>query len=324
MNRIVVERHGGPEVLSWQEAELAEPGPSEVRVRHTAIGVNFIDVYFRTGLYEGPPFPFCPGSEGAGVVEAVGSGVMEFRPGDRVAYGFGPPGAYAEARLIGAEQLVRIPQGIEDRVAAAVMLKGMTAEYLLHRTYAVRRGDAILVHAAAGGVGLLLCQWASHLGARVIGTVGSDEKAALARANGCHDIIVYTREDVAARVRELTGGAGVRVVYESVGKSTFEASLDSLSKRGMLVLFGQSSGKVPPVDPQILNAKGSLFLTRPTLGHYIAERRELLESAGRVFAAIQEGALTVTIGATYPLREAARAHEALEARRTTGSTVLLP
>jgi NADPH2:quinone reductase len=321
---VLVPHYGGPDVLIWQETELPEPGPGEVLVRHTAVGVNFIDVYFRQGVYAGPGFPMSLGKEGCGVVEAVGSGVTGFRNGDRVAYGFAPLGAYAEARLIGAEQLVHVPDGIDDRVAAAIMLKGMTAEYLLHRTCAVKKGDFILVHAAAGGVGLLLCQWARHLGARVIGTAGSDEKAALAANNGCEHTIVYTREDVASRVRTLTGGAGVRVVYDSVGKDTFAASLDSLAPRGMLVLFGQSSGKVAPIDPQLLNAKGSLFLTRPSLGHYVGERAELLESAASLFGAVRDGTLSVKIGAEYALRDAAKAHADLEARRTVGSTVLVP
>jgi NADPH2:quinone reductase len=321
---ILVSRYGGPEVLTWQATELGEPGPGEVRVRHTAIGVNFIDVYFRQGSYVGPGFPLQLGNEACGVVEAVGPGVTAFRSGDRVAYGFAPLGAYAEARLIGAEQLVHVPDGIDDRVAAAIMLKGMTAEYLLHRTYRVKEGDFILVHAAAGGVGLLLCQWARSLGARVIGTAGTDEKAALAANNGCEHTLVYTREDVRARVRAITAGAGVRVVYDSVGKDTFEVSLDCLASRGLLVLFGQSSGKVAPIDPQVLNAKGSLFLTRPSLGHYVGERKELLESAASVFAAVRAGTLSVKIGAEYPLREAAKAHADLEARRTTGSTVLIP
>jgi NADPH2:quinone reductase len=321
---ILVPRYGGPEVLTWQATELGEPGPGEVRVRHTAIGVNFIDVYFRQGAYAGPGFPLPLGNEACGVVEAVGSGVTAFRSGDRVAYGFAPLGAYAEARLIGAEQLVHVPDGIDDRVAAAIMLKGMTAEYLLHRTYRVKEGDFILVHAAAGGVGLLLSQWARSLGARVIGTAGTDEKAALAANNGCEHTIVYTREDVRGRVRAITAGAGVRVVYDSVGKDTFEMSLDCLAPRGLLVLFGQSSGKVAPIDPQVLNAKGSLFLTRPSLGHYVGERAELLESAASVFAAVRHGTVSVKIGAEYPLREAAKAHADLEARRTTGSTVLIP
>ncbi|HEX4335040.1 MAG TPA: quinone oxidoreductase [Polyangiaceae bacterium] len=324
VGRIVIEKNGGPEELHWQQVELGEPGPNEVRVRHTAVGMNFIDVYFRTGLYAGSGFPLPLGSEAAGVVEAVGSGVTELRVGDRVAYGSGPLGAYSEARLISAHHVVRVPDGIADDVAAAIMLKGMTAEYLLHRTVTVHAGDTVLVHAAAGGVGLLLCQWAKHLGVRVLGTVGNDEKAALALAHGCDASIVYGREDVAKHVRELTSGKGVRVVYDSVGKDTFQASLDSLAPRGMLVLFGQSSGKVAPFDPQLLAAKGSLFFTRPTLGHYIATRAELVESAGRVFAAVAEGTLKINIGQRFALKDAAKAHTELEARRTTGATVLSP
>jgi len=324
VGRIIVERNGGPEVLKWESVELPAPGAGEVRVRHTAIGVNFVDVYLRTGAYPSATFPFALGREACGVVESVGASVTELREGDRVAYGFAPPGAYAEARLISGEQLVKVPDGIDDRVAAAIMLKGMTAEYLLHRTVAVRPGNTVLVHAAAGGVGLILVQWAKLLGARVIGTVGNDAKAELVRAVGCDEVIVYGQEDVARRVRELTRGAGVQVVYDSVGKDTFDGSLDCLAPRGMLALFGQSSGKVAPFDPQLLNSKGSLFLTRPTLAHYVSERRELLESAGRVFAAVLSGSVKVKIGATYPLREVARAHIELEARRTTGSTILLP
>ena len=322
--RIVIERTGGPDALTWQEIDLPPLGPHDVLLRQTAVGVNFIDVYFRQGVYPATGFPLPLGKEGAGVVEAVGAAVTDFKPGDRVAYGFAPLGAYAEARVIAADELVPVPEGIDDRTAAAVMLKGMTAEYLLHRTYAVRPGDDVLVHAAAGGVGLLLCQWASHLGARVIGTVGSEQKAELAQANGCRETILYTKESVAKRVRELTGGRGVRVVYDSVGKDTFEASLDSLGTRGMLVLFGQSSGKVAPLDLQVLNAKGSLFVTRPSLGHYVGTRPELLDSARKLFSAISSGVLSVRIGRTFALREAARAHVELEARRTTGSTVLLP
>jgi NADPH2:quinone reductase len=324
VGRIVIERTGGPEVLAWHEVELPEPGPHDVRVRHTAVGVNFIDVYFRQGVYPASGFPLPLGKEAAGVVEAVGNAVTEFRAGDRVAYGFAPLGAYSEARVLSADELVRVPDGIDDAMAAAIMLKGMTAEYLLHRTCAVRPGDTILVHAAAGGVGLLLCQWAKHLGARVIGTVSNERKGQLAASHGADHVILYTKENVVQRVRELTDDAGVRVVYDSVGKDTFDASLSSLARRGMLVLFGQSSGKVPPVDLQVLNAKGSLFVTRPSLGHYVGTRPELLDSARRLFAAVSAGTLKVEIGAKYPLREAARAHVELEARRTMGSTVLLP
>lgn len=323
-HRIVATQHGGPEVLAWEPTEVPGPGPGEARVRQTAIGVNFIDVYHRTGLYPtaAPPFPL--GSEACGVVESVGEGVSEFEAGDRVAYGTGPLGAYSEVRNVPADRMVRVPAGIDDPTVAAMMLKGMTAEYLLHRAYPVKRGDTVLVHAAAGGVGLILCQWARALGARVIGTVGSDEKAELAAAHGCEHPIVSTREDVALRVRAITGNAGCRVVYDGVGKDTFAASLDCLRPLGMLVLFGQSSGKVPPFDPALLAAKGSLFLTRPTLATYTASRADLLLSAGRLFDAVGSGAVKIRIGQTFPLRDAARAHADLEARRTTGSTVLLP
>lgn len=322
--RIVVRRHGGPEVLEWEEAQVGAPGPGDVRIRQTAVGINFIDVYFRSGAYAGPSLPFSIGMEAAGVVDAVGAGVNTAKVGDRVAYASAPLGSYAEVRIMPADRVVTIPDGVEDRTAAAMMLKGMTAEYLLRRTYEVKHGDAILVHAAAGGVGLILCQWAKALGATVIGTVGSDEKARLAAVNGCDHPIVYTKSDVASEVKRLTGGAGVRVVYDSVGKDTFAASLDSLAQRGYLVLFGQSSGKVEAFDPQILNYKGSLFFTRPTLAHYTATRADLELSTSRLFDVVKSGAVKIHIGQTYPLREAARAHAALESRRTTGSTVLVP
>jgi NADPH2:quinone reductase len=324
VGRIVVSRLGGPEVLAWSEVEVGAPGPQDVRLRHTAIGVNFIDVYFRTGLYPAGSVPFALGMEAAGVVDAVGADVTALKVGDRVAYASGPLGSYSEARLMPAERIVLLPPGIDDKTGAAMMLKGMTAEYLLHRTYPVKRGDAILVHAAAGGVGRILCQWAKHLGATVIGTVGSDEKARLATESGCDHPILYTREDVAKRVREITGGAGVAVVYDSVGKDTFTASLDSLAPRGMLALYGQSSGSVGPFDPQLLNQKGSLFLTRPSLIHYTGTRADLALSASRLFSAVESGAVKIHIGQTYALRDAARAHADLEARKTTGSTVLLP
>jgi NADPH2:quinone reductase len=323
IGRIVVSRHGGPEVLSWSEAEVGEPGPREVRLRHTAVGVNFIDVYFRTGLYQAA-VPFTPGMEAAGVVEAVGSDVSSVKVGDRVAYASRPLGAYSEARLMPADRLVAVPPDIDDRTVAAMMLKGMTAEFLLHRTYAVKSGDAVLVHAAAGGVGRILCQWAKHLGVTVLGTVGNDEKARVAAESGCDHPILYTRENVAKRVRELTHGAGVAVVYDSVGKDTFAASLDSLAPRGMLVLYGQSSGSVSAFDPLLLNQKGSLYLTRPSLPDYTATRPDLEMSASRLFSAVKSGVVKIHIGQTYPLRDAARAHADLEARKTTGSTVLLP
>ena len=314
---------GGPEVLRWENIELSPPGAGELRVRHTAIGLNFLDTYHRTGLYP-LPLPAVLGSEAAGVVEELGAGVANFAKGDRVAYGTGPVGAYAEARNLPAANVVKIPDGIDDATAAAAMLKGMTAQYLLRRTYSVKKGDAILVHAAAGGVGLLLCQWAKHLGATVIGTVGSEEKAKLAREHGCEHVLFYRTEDVAARVRELTGGDRVAVVYDSVGKDTFATSLDCLRPRGLMVTFGQSSGPVGPFDPRLLAQKGSLFLTRPSLGDYVRARADLDATATELFEVIKSGAVRVRVAQNYPLRDAERAHTDLEARKTTGSTVLLP
>lgn len=312
---------GGPEVLRFEDVEIGAPGPGQALVRHTAIGVNFIDCYHRSGLYP-VPLPAIVGSEGAGRVEAVGPGVTELAAGDRVAYA-GVMGAYAEARLIDAAKLVKLPDAIDDKTAAAAMLKGMTAEYLLRRTYPVRTGDTILFHAAAGGVGSIACQWAKRLGATVIGTVGSDAKVALAREAGCDHVLVTSRDDVAARVRELTGGAGVRAVYDGVGKDTFAASLDSLAVRGVLVSFGQSSGSIPAFDLMTLSKKGGLYLTRPTLNHYTATRAELVESASALFDAIRSG-VRVDAQQTWPLSDAAEAHRALEARRTTGASLLLP
>jgi NADPH2:quinone reductase len=314
---------GGPEVLQWDEVKVGHPGPGEALVRHTAVGLNFIDTYHRSGLYP-LSLPAVLGMEASGVVVEAGEGVRELRPGDRVAYGGGPMGAYAEHRLIAADRLVPLPDAIDDRTAAAIMLKGMTAEYLLHRTYHVRQGDTILIHAAAGGVGLIACQWAKHLGATVIGTVGSEDKAELARRHGCDHPIVYTEEDFVARVREITRGEGVPVVYDAVGKDTWEGSLDCLRPRGLMVSFGNTSGAVPPFSPLLLSQKGSLYLTRPTLMTYNAQRGDLLASAGELFHAVSSGAVSIRIGQTYPLAEAAQAHRDLEARRTTGSTVLLP
>jgi NADPH:quinone reductase len=314
---------GGPEVLRFEQVEVGAPGRGQVRLRQTAVGLNFIDVYFRTGLYPAASLPFTPGQEGAGVVEAVGDGVTELKIGDRVAYA-GPIGAYAESRLIQADRLVRLPDGITDRQAAAMMLKGMTAEYLVRRTFPVSAGQTILFHAAAGGVGLIACQWAKHLGARVLGTVGSEAKAELARAHGCDVPIRYDREDVVARVRELTDGKGVPVVYDSVGKDTFEKSLDCLAPRGMLVTFGQSSGSIPPLNLGVLSQKGSLYVTRPTLVTYTAAREDLLAAAKALFDVVQSGAVRIEINQTFALRDAAEAHRALEGRKTTGSTLLLP
>jgi NADPH2:quinone reductase len=320
---IVVHEVGGPEVLSWEDVPDPVPAAGEARVRHTAIGVNYVDVYFRTGLYKAPHLPFVLGQEGAGVVEAVGPGVNEVKPGDRVAYA-GVQGAYAEVRVLPAARLVALPPEIDDRTAAAIMLKGMTAEYLLRRCGHVERGDTIVFHAAAGGVGLLACQWAAHLGARVIGAAGGPEKVSLAAANGCAHLIDYATEDVAARVRSITGGVGAEVVFDSVGKATFAGSLDCLRQRGLLVLFGQSSGVVPPFELGVLATKGSLYLTRPSLNHYIATRDELVQSARALFDVVRSGAVKVKVGRTYPLAEAAIAHRDLEDRKTSGSTVLLP
>ncbi len=320
---IRINETGGPEVLRWEELALPEPGPGEARVRHHAVGLNFIDIYHRSGLYP-LPLPSGIGLEGAGVVEAVGSGVAELRPGDRVAYAGGPVGAYAEARNLPADRLVPLPAAIDFKSGAAMMLQGMTAQYLLRRTYRVQAGDTILIHAAAGGVGLIVCQWAKALGATVIGTVGSDDKAELARAHGCDHAIVYSRENFTARVREITGGAGVPVVYDSIGKDTFFASLDCLRPLGMMVCFGSSSGPVPPLDTGELARRGSLFLTRPTLFTYAARRDDLLQMAGELFEVVASGKVKIEVRQTYALKDAARAQTDLAARRTTGSTVLLP
>ncbi|MCY3843738.1 MAG: quinone oxidoreductase [Acidobacteria bacterium] len=314
---------GGPEVLRWDEIDVPDPAPGEAVIRQTAAGLNFIDVYFRTGLYPAPSFPAIIGNEGAGVVEAVGDGVSEVAVGDRVAYCMNL-GSYAERRVIAANQLVRIPDGISDQQAAAVLLKGSTVQYLVRRTYAVQRGDTVLYHAAAGGCGLIACQWLKHLGATVIGTVGTREKAELARAHGCDHPIVYTEESFVDRVRELTGGAGVPVVYDSVGKDTFEDSLRCLRPRGLMVSFGNASGAVEPFRPAVLAAKGSLYLTRPTLATYTATREDLVATTSEVFDVVGQGVVKIEINQTYPLRDAAQAHRDLEARRTTGSTVLLP
>ncbi|MBK9373212.1 MAG: quinone oxidoreductase [Holophagales bacterium] len=319
---IRIHQTGGPEVLRWDEVEVGPPGPGEVRLRHTAIGLNFIDTYHRSGLYP-LPLPAIPGSEGAGVVEEIGAGVSEVKPGDRVAYA-GPVGAYAEERLVPAHRLVPLPEDVDDRVAAAAMLKGMTARYLLRRTHRVEAGETILLHSAAGGVGLIAAQWAKSLGATVIGTVSTEAKAVLARDAGCDHVVVTSRESFAARVKEITGGAGVRVVYDAVGKDTFEGSLDCLGPLGLMVSYGNASGPVAPISPLLLAQKGSLFLTRPTLMTYTARREDLLATAADLFAVLRTGAVKVRIDATYPLGEAAAAHTALEARRTTGSTVLLP
>lgn len=317
-------RHtGGPEVLEWQEVEVGKPGPGEVRLRHTAIGLNYIDTYHRSGLYP-VPLPSGLGIEAAGVVEEVGAKVRELKPGDRVAYAGGPLGAYAQARVMPAERLVKLPKTISDQQAAAMMLKGMTAEYLLRRTYRVKRGETILIHAAAGGVGLLMCQWAKALGAKVIGTVSTDEKAALAKKHGCHFPIVTARESFVDRVHQITRGKRLPVVYDSVGKDTFMGSLECVAPRGLLVMFGNASGAVPPFDLGVLAQKGSLYVTRPTLAHYTATRADLLASARALFKVVGARTVKININQTYALTDAAQAHRDLEARKTTGSTVLLP
>lgn len=324
VHAIRIHSTGGPEQMVWEEVSVPAPGPNEALIRQTAIGVNYIDVYFRDGSYPLPQMPGVIGMEGAGVIEAVGSNVTTCKPGDRVAYAMGPVGAYTEARVMPADRLVTLPPEIDDKIAASIMLQGMTTNYLVTRTYKVKKGDTILVHAAAGGVGLMMCQWASHIGATVIGTVSTAEKAALAKAHGCTHIVYYTKENVAERVRELTGGAGVPVVYDSVGKDTFDASINSLQTLGMMVLFGASSGKPPAIEAGTLQSKGSLYFTRPSLAHYAAKREDLLSLANGVFDMVKSGALKVSINQTFALKDAAEAHRALEGRKTTGSTVLLP
>jgi NADPH2:quinone reductase len=311
---------GGPEVMVWEEVHVGLPGPGEVRIRQTAVGLNFIDVYYRTGLYP-LPLPSGLGGEGVGVVEEIGAGVTDLKPGDRVAYGSAPVGAYAQMRLIPADRLFKLPKGIDDHTAAAMMLKGLTVQYLIRQTYRVKQGDTILLHAAAGGVGTILSQWAKHLGATVIGTVGSDEKAELARAHGCDHVIVYTQEDFVKRVEDITGGRKVPVVYDSVGKDTFMKSLDCCAPLGLVALFGQSSGPVEPLNLGVLASKGSLYVTRPTLNTYGAKRENLATMAQELFDVVESGAVKITVNQTYPLEDAARAHADLAARKTTGSTV---
>lgn len=321
---IVVREHGGPEVLKLEDVDPGRPGPGQALIRQSAIGLNFIDIYFRTGLYAAPQgLPMTPGGEGAGEVLAVGEGVTEVVAGDRVAYTL-PVGAYAEERVLPADRLVKVPENVELETAAAIMLKGMTAQYLLHRTYTVKKGDTILFHAAAGGVGQLAGQWAKALGATVIGTAGTPEKIELARQCGYDHVIDYRKEDFVERVRELTGGRGVDVVYDSVGRDTYPGSLDCLRPRGMWVSFGQSSGPVDAFDIGLLAKKGSLYATRPTLFGYIATRQELLETAARLFSVVADGAVKVTINQRYSLADAAQAHRDLEARKTTGTTLLIP
>lgn len=320
---IRIHAHGGPDVMRWDDVPTPEPGPAEALVHHTAVGLNYIDVYFRTGLYKIPTLPAILGMEAAGTVSAVGADVQDIKVGDRVAYATGPIGAYATDRVISADRLVKLPDGIDDQTAAAMMLQGLTAQYLLRRTYKVKPGDTVLVHAAAGGVGLILCQWAKHLGVTVIGVVSTDAKAELARAHGAAHVILG-HDRLAAEVKRLTGGAGVPVVYDSVGKDTFGASLDCLAPLGLMVTYGNSSGPVPPVDLGILSAKGSLFLTRPTLATYTASRADLTAAAAELMDAVSSGVVKIRVNQTFPLKNAADAHRALEARQTTGSTVLIP
>ncbi len=319
---IRIHTHGGPEVMRWEDVPMPDPGAGEVLVRHEAIGLNYIDVYFRTGLYKSP-LPAILGMEGAGTVAALGEGVTDLAVGDRVAYATGPIGAYAVQRVIAADRVVKLPDGIDFRTAAAMMLQGMTAQYLLRRTYRVQPGDPILVHAAAGGVGLILCQWAKHLGATVIGVVSTEQKAELARAHGA-DHVLIGNADIPAEVKRITGGAMVPVVYDSVGKDTFMSSLDCLAPLGMMVSYGNASGPVGAVDVGLLGAKGSLFLTRPSLATYTAKRKDLVTTATELFDVVLAGAVKIRVNQTFPLSDAADAHRALEARRTTGSTVLLP
>jgi NADPH2:quinone reductase len=320
---IKIDRTGGPEVMQLVEETVAAPGAGQLRVRHAAVGLNFIDIYHRSGVYK-ISLPSGLGTEAAGTVTAVGPGVSGFAEGDRIAYAGGPLGAYAQERLLPAISAVKLPPEVSEESAAALMLKGMTAWYLLHLSFAVKPGHTLLVHAAAGGVGSILVPWAKHLGATVIGTAGSPEKAELARKAGCDHVILYREQDVAAEVRKLTGGTGVDVVYDSVGKDTFSGSLDSLRRRGTMVSFGNASGKVPPFEPVLLSEKGSLFLTRPKLADYTATREELETAANGLFEALARGVVKADIGQRYPLREAARAHIELESRNTTGASLLLP
>jgi len=323
INAIRVHQTGGPEVLTYEQIEIGEPGPGEAKVRHEAIGLNFIDVYFRTGLYKTAQMPFIPGNEGAGIVVAVGSGVNTVKVGDRVAYA-ATPGSYADERILPADRLLKVPDSIELKSAAAMMLKGMTAQYLLRQTFVVKPGHTILFHAAAGGVGLIAGQWAKHLGATVIGTAGSDEKIALAKSHGYDHVINYRTENFVERVRELTGDEGVDVVYDSVGRDTYMGSLDVLKPLGMFACFGQSSGVIPPFDLGLLAQKGSLFATRPTLFNYVSKRADLEKTANDLFDVVASGAVKIQINQSYALKDVRNAHEDLEARKTTGASILLP
>ena len=322
-NAIRFHKNGGPEVLQWESVEVGDPGAGAARVRHTAIGVNYIDTYHRSGLYK-LALPSSLGTEGAGIVEAVGPGVTDVRPGDRVAYSGGPLGAYSEVRVMPVDRLVKLPDGVSDKVAATLMLKGLTVQYLFRQTFPLKGGETILLHAAAGGIGLIACQWARALGVTMIGTVGSDEKAALAKANGCAHTIVYTRENFVERVKQVTGGKGVPVVYDGVGKDTFPASLDCLSPRGMFVSFGNASGAIAAFDILLLSQKGSLYATRPTLATYTASRAAMLAMCEDMFSLVLAGKLTNEPRQTYALKDAAQAHRDLESRKTTGATILLP
>lgn len=326
---MLVQTYGGPDVMQLADVPVGEPGPGQIRIAQTYSGVNYIDTYHRTGLYKVPPavegkgdIAFIPGSEGAGKITAVGPGVTDLKVGDRVAYGSGPVGSYAAERLFPAERAVKIPDGITDEQAAAMMLRGLTVWYLLYEIRAIKAGETVLCHAAAGGIGLMLAQWAKHLGINVIGTVGSEEKAKLAKAAGCTHTILYKTEDWVAKVKELTGGKGVSVVFDGVGKDTFLKSMDCLKTRGLLVTFGNASGPPPAIEPLMLAPKGSLMVTRPTLAHYVATREDLVRGCEALFAVVKSGAVKVDIGQVFPLADAAKAHIALEARLTTGSTVL--
>lgn len=318
-----VHEYGGPEVLRWEEMELSDPASGEVRLRHNAVGLNYIDVYFRSGLYKQDSLPFVLGMEGSGEILSLGEGVSDFAPGDRVAYA-GPVGSYAEERNMPANRLIKLPDSIDDKTAAGMMLQGMTARYLLRETYKIGPDTTLLFHAAAGGVGLIACQWANYLGAKVIGTVGSEEKAELARANGCHETILYSQENFVERVKEITDGNGVDVVYDSVGVTTFPGSLDCLKPRGYWVSFGQSAGPVPDFNIGLLGQKGALFATRPSLFAYTAKREELVETAKDLFAVVADGHVKIPVNQTYALKDTAQAHRDLEDRKTTGSTVLMP
>ncbi len=324
VHAIRIHKAGGPEELRYEEIELGEPGPGEARVRHTAIGLNFTDVHFRTGRYPVPSLPHVIGMEAAGVVEAVGAGVSDVAAGDRVAYASEKPRAYAQAVVMPVTRLVKLPGWLDDETAAAAILKGLTAQYLIRGAYRVKAGETVLIQAAAGGVGLILCQWAHHLGATVIGTVSTEEKAALVRANGCDHPILYTSEDVVARVKEVTGGKGLPVAFDGVGGSTFETSLKCLARRGTCVSYGTAGGLIPPFDLFRLNRMGSLYLTSAGLADYIADRTEMLERADDLFAVMKSGAVKVKVTARYQLADAAQAHRDLEARKTVGSVVLVP